>query len=169
MALCAAFSGALDLLSQIDEDAARIMKEDAPSLTPIEPADYKLPCISALPKYQYHGMRTSTPNGDRDETVQFRMSLRHPDTQPYRLLYVAETSDDRPEREQIVVKFTRTYSIELHAFCASRGHAPRILGFAHLPGGWSVVAMEYILPNVHPSRSPDLARLCDKWEMTCSG
>jgi hypothetical protein len=60
MALYAAFSGALDLLSQIDEDAARIMKdsEAAPPLTvtPIEPADYKLPCISALPKY--HGTRT---------------------------------------------------------------------------------------------------------------
>jgi len=164
MALYAAFSGALDLLSQIDEDAARIMVK-APALTPIEPADYKLPCISALPKY-CGGARTPDENETETETVQFRMFLRHPDTQPDRLLYVAEISDesDHWQPEQIIiVKFTRTYSIELHAFCASRGHAPRILGFGHLPGGWSAVAMEHISPNVHPSRSPDLARLCDRW------
>ena len=65
--------------------------------------------------------------------------------------------------KQIIVKFTRRYSIEMHAFCAKRGHAPGILGFGQLPGGWSVVAMDYISPAVPLSRSPNLTRLCDKW------
>jgi hypothetical protein len=74
----------------------------------------------------------------------------HFSTQDYRLLYIVEGSD----KKQIIVKFTRRYSIELYAFCAGRGHALGILGFGQLPGGWSVVAMDYISPSVHPSQSP---------------
>ncbi|KAI0252130.1 hypothetical protein BJV78DRAFT_1352562 [Lactifluus subvellereus] len=106
------------------------------------------PYISELPKY-----------GTSNENIQFRILRLHFDTQDYRLLYIAETSD----KKQIIVKFTLRYSIELHAFCARRGQAPGILGFGKLPGGWSVVAMDYISPSVHPSRSSNLTRLCDKW------
>ncbi|KAI0248667.1 hypothetical protein BJV78DRAFT_1130931 [Lactifluus subvellereus] len=143
-ALYAAFSGALDLLGRIDEDAARFIR--APPT--IEHADRKFPYISVLPKY-------GTPNED----IQFRIVRLYPDTQDYRLLYIAETSD----KKRIIVKFTRRYSIELHAFCAGRGHAPGILGFGQFPGGWSVIAMDFISPPVNPSRSPNLSRLCDKW------
>jgi hypothetical protein len=110
--------------------------------------DPKLPYISALPKY-----------GDSDKELHFRILRLHPDVQEYRLLYVAETRDNK----QIIVKFTRRYSIELHAKCAKQGHAPNILGFGQFPGGWTVVAMEYIYPSMHPSRSPDLTRHLDKW------
>ncbi|KAI9448535.1 hypothetical protein H4582DRAFT_2141800 [Lactarius indigo] len=139
-ALYAAFTGALALLHRIDEDTARLIS------TPptIQHADPILPYISALPKHRFP-----------DEKVQFRILRSHPDN---RLLYIAETL----EKRQLVVKFTRSYSIELHAFCAEHGFAPGLVGFGKIPGGWSVVAMEY-MSSVHPSQSPNLSRLCDKW------
>lgn len=146
-ALYAAFSGALDLLRRIDEDAKRFLSKP---LT-IGHEDYSFPYISALPKF-----------GGSSEEFHFRILRLHPDVQSYRLLYIAETLDKKP----IMVKFTRQYSIKLHAFCAERGHAPVIHGFQTLPGGWFVVAMDYILPissPVHPSQSPHLVRLLDKW------
>lgn len=130
------------LLRRIDEDATRFIS--APST--IQHANPNFPYISALPK---HG-------APPDEKVQFRILRPHPDN---RLLYIAETLDKR----QIVVKFTRSYSVALHAFCAGRGYAPGLLGFGEVPGGWFVVAMEYMLSSVHPSRSPNLARLCNEW------
>ncbi|KAI9507750.1 hypothetical protein F5148DRAFT_75512 [Russula earlei] len=140
--LLVAFFGALALLRQIDEDAARFIR-DPPT---IGHADRKFPYVSALPRY-------GTPG-----KFQFRILRRHPDTQDDRLLYIAETSG-----KEIIVKFTPRYSIELHSFCAERGHAPRLLGHRQLPGGMFVVAMEYISKSVHPSQSPNLTRLCDKW------
>lgn len=146
-ALYAAFSGALDLLRRIDEDAKRFLSKPLK----IRHEDYSFPYISALPKF-----------GGSSEEFYFRILRLHPDVQSYRLLYIAETLDKKP----IMVKFTRQYSIKLHVFCAERGHAPVIHGFQTLPGGWFVVAMDYILPissPVHPSQSPHLTRLLDKW------
>jgi len=57
-------------------------------------------------------------------------------------LYVAETPG--ADKQLILVKFVRQYSIGLHEFCATSGHAPPILAFERLPGGWLAVAMEYI-------------------------
>jgi hypothetical protein len=132
-ALCAAFSGALDLLCRIDEDANRFLS------TPpeIRHLDFKYPYISALPKYD-----------DPSKEVDFLILGLYRDVQSYRLMYVAETLDSRP----IMVKFTRCYSIKLHAFCAERGHAPGIRGFKQLPGGWSAIAMDYISPVDDSSR-----------------
>ena len=142
-ALYAAFSGALDLLRRIDEDATRFL-----SVPPkIEHRDRKFPYISELPKHNAPG------------EVHFRIFVPYPAKEDYCLLYVAKTLDGK----DIMVKFTRQYSIELHAFCAERGHAPAIHGFKQIPGGWSVVAMDLILPPEHPSQSPKLTRLFDKW------
>jgi hypothetical protein len=145
-ALYAAFSGALDLLRRIDEDAKNFLSKPPK----IQHLDYSFPYISALPKFD-----------GSSEKVHFQILRHHPDVQSYRLLYIAETSD----KKQILVKFTPRYSIALHAFCADRGHAPVIHGFQTLPGGWFVVAMDYISPisPAHLSRSPDLTRLLDKW------
>jgi hypothetical protein len=123
-ALYAAFSGALDLLHCIDEDVQHF-KDTTPTFPH---ADRKFPYVSTLPKYP----ATS-------EKVQFRIIARYPDIQDYRHLYFAEISG-----KKIMVKFTRQYSIELHAFCAERGHAPGILGFGSIPGGWFGIAMDYI-------------------------
>ncbi|KAH9024778.1 hypothetical protein EDB84DRAFT_1506265 [Lactarius hengduanensis] len=140
-ALYAAFTGALALLRRIDEDARSLTS----ALPTIQPADPNFPYISALPKYR-------AP----DKKVQFRILRSHPDN---RLLYIAETLD----KKQIMVKFTRSYSAALHAFCAEHGRAPGLIGFGKIPGGWSVVAMEYYVPSMHPSQSPHFSRLCNKW------
>ncbi|KAF8339189.1 uncharacterized protein EI90DRAFT_2908180 [Cantharellus anzutake] len=144
-ALYAAFAGTLRLLSCIDEDAKRFA--DTPPT--IELADPMFPYISTVRKHE----RT-------DEEIQFRIIRRHPPESDYRLLYIAETI---PDRNQIFLKFTRSYSIPLHVFCASRGHAPAIVGSQSLPGGWLVIAMEYLSSSVPPSDSPNLTLFCDQW------
>ncbi|KAH9007210.1 hypothetical protein EDB86DRAFT_3069881 [Lactarius hatsudake] len=150
-ALYAAFSGASTLLHHIDEDVRRYCL-----VPPILPhADRWFPYVSELPRYP-----TSTENTE-NEKLRFRI-LRHLAPEPpNHQLYIAKTLCD-PEKT-IVVKFTRRYSIELHAFCANREHAPSILGFGQVPGGWFVVAMDYISEAVYPSHSTDLDRLRDKW------
>src|SRR5712672_331390 len=107
--------------------------------------------ISALPKY-----------GVAKEEIQFQIIRRHLPQSDHSILYVAETT---PNREIILLKFTRHYSIELHEFCASRQRAPRIIGFQSLPGDCLVIAMEYLSLYVSPSQahSTILDRFCDKW------
>ncbi|KAI9449631.1 hypothetical protein BJY52DRAFT_1192401 [Lactarius psammicola] len=148
MALYTAFSGALTLLHQIDEDVKRHI--DTPPTLPH--TDRMFPYVSEL------------PNEHTSRNVRFRILSRHPNTRDYpdHHLYIAKTLDV-PEKE-IIVKFTRRYSIDLHNFCAERGHAPSILGFSSVPGGWFVVAMDYISPSVYPSQSRNLVRLRDKWK-----
>jgi hypothetical protein len=74
-------------------------------------------------------------------------------------MYLAKTTNN----EEIIVKFIHRYSIDLHSFCASCGHAPRIFGFGQLPGGRSVVAMQYPSSATHPSKSPHRTHL-DRWK-----
>ena len=153
--LYAAFEGALVLLRHIDDDAESFL--NGPPT--ISHADCNFPYISALPKYDAPG------------EVNFRIHMLHPDVQDYRLMYIAEVlHGSRPEEQDweqepqlIMVKFTRRYSIALHAFCAERGCAPVIRGFKQIPGGWSVVAMDLVMPPDPPSISPSFPRLLDKW------
>ena len=56
-----------------------------------------------------------------------------------RFLFHAEVQD-----KNVLVKFTRRYCTALHDFCASRGHAPKLLGYGTVPGGWNVVLMENV-------------------------
>lgn len=67
-----------------------------------------------------------------------------------RYLYTAETIDNK----QIIVKFTRQYSFELHMFCADRGCAPALFGFERLPGGFFGIAMEFVRSAFPISYSP---------------
>ena len=50
-----------------------------------------------------------------------------PERLPNGLLYVAETPG--PNKQCVIIKFARKYSIELHDFCAGLGHAPSIYAF----------------------------------------
>ncbi|KAI6026765.1 hypothetical protein BKA83DRAFT_4247507 [Pisolithus microcarpus] len=75
-----------------------------------------------------------------DDHLHFEIQFSFPERQSYRFLYVAETQ----QKQSILVKFSRSYSIRLHDICARLGHAPHILAFERLPGGWYAVAMEYI-------------------------
>ncbi|KAH8978930.1 hypothetical protein EDB86DRAFT_2836299 [Lactarius hatsudake] len=63
----------------------------------------------------------------------------------------------------VLIKFVRQYSIDLHQFCAEAGHAPMILGYERLPGGWYAVAMEYIEFGVSIPNSDLLASHRDRW------
>ena len=147
-ALYAAFDGALALLRRLDQDAKEFTR--IPPSLKIKYEDRRFPYVSALPKYEAPG------------EIRFRILQPHPDKQDYRLLYLARTLD---EKEQLImVKITRRYSIELHAFCAARGQAPGIVGFKQIPGGWFVVAMDCISPPMPPSHSPELQGLFDAWK-----
>ena len=105
-------------------------------------------------------LRKSHSSAD-DNYLSFQIVGFHPDRQPYRLLYVAETTG--PEKETILIKFVREYSIELHDFCAKRGHAPRIFAFETLPGGWRVIAMEFIASTVQVTSSRGLGTHKLRW------
>jgi hypothetical protein len=56
-----------------------------------------------------------------------------------RLLYIASTE----ENVDVLVKFARTYSKELHVYCASLDCAPPLIGFQALDGGWFMIVMEF--------------------------
>ncbi|TFK18037.1 hypothetical protein FA15DRAFT_731608 [Coprinopsis marcescibilis] len=100
---------------------------------PIPRKTYSLPAVSKLKKHGVPG-----------EYIEFQIAGYHPSRQDYRQLYFAHTSENPDSKALILVKFSRTYCIDLHAFRFSKGHAPRILGFEYLPGGWYGIAMEYL-------------------------
>jgi len=76
---------------------------------------------------------------------------------PNRFFYTATTSTG----DDVVVKFTRRYCPELHSFCADRDHAPRLLGYGTVPGGWKVVVTELIkAENDTKTRSNNVTKYC---------
>ncbi|OCB85161.1 hypothetical protein A7U60_g7787 [Sanghuangporus baumii] len=123
-ALYAAFAAATVLIRRITEDAS------IPDIN--RHADMRFPYISHLP----------TEGGSSNEPFSFRIVCRFGPWRDSRLLFMAETNDGR----EIIVKFSRQYSIDLHRFCAVRHHAPKLLGHKKLPGGWFAVAMDLIAP-----------------------
>jgi hypothetical protein len=47
--------------------------------------------------------------------------------------------------DAVIVKFTRTYCAEAHEICYASGRAaPQLYACESLPGGWKLVAMEYL-------------------------
>ncbi|KAI6113733.1 hypothetical protein EDD16DRAFT_1709361 [Pisolithus croceorrhizus] len=134
VALYNAFAAASVLLACIREDAAKVVHSPPP---PIEEGYRNLPPISSL-RHPYSGTHIEFKILD---FLQPRVSNRY--------LYSAETADGK----QILVKFTRRYSCELHMFCADRGYAPALLGFEKFPGGFFCVAMDFVQPAVPISRS----------------
>lgn len=99
---------------------------------------------------------------DQAEKIKFVLNRRR-DQSEHRHLYeatIVSPTDD--QKNPIYVKFTQRYSVQLHQFCASKGHAPKILGFEELRGGWFMVAMEMIeAVNWEEIRSPPNVK---KWE-----
>ncbi|KAF8954989.1 hypothetical protein BDZ97DRAFT_1861950 [Flammula alnicola] len=151
-ALHRAFAAASVLQARILEDAQRFLTVPPPE---IQPTARRFPAVTRLPKW---GLPT--------EYLSFQILGFHPDQQSYRLLYLAETTG--PEKRTIIVKFAREYSVELHAFCAQRGHAPCILAFECLPGGWKAIAMEYIVSGDIITKSSGLDTYRDRWTMELS-
>jgi len=148
-ALNRAFAAASVLRARILRDAQRFLIVPPPQ---IPPTARRFPSITRLRKW---------PASADDDYLSFQIVGFHPDRQPYRLLYVAETTG--PKKETILIKFVREYSIELHNFCAKRGHAPRIFAFETLPGGWRAIAMKYIVSAVLITSSPGLNTHGRRW------
>ncbi|KAL5492044.1 hypothetical protein ACEPAI_3491 [Sanghuangporus weigelae] len=123
-ALYAAFAAATVLIRRITEDASM------PDIN--RHADMRFPYISHLP----------TEGSSSNESFSFRIVYRFGLWRDSRLLFTAQTNDGR----EIIVKFSRQHSIDLHKFCAALGHAPKLLGHKKLPGGWFAVAMDLIAP-----------------------
>lgn len=122
--LYAAFTAASVLLSHIKKEVMELVNKPPPEIKGCR----FLPCRSSLLR----------PNSQ--ERIKFKILNHFPQREQDRLLFIAETIDG----EEILVKFTRRYSPELHKFCEGKGHAPALLGFESLAGGFFGVAMEYI-------------------------
>ena len=68
--------------------------------------------------------------------------------------------DDR----YICIKFVQKYGVDVHRWCADNGFAPQLIAYQDLPGGWSMVIMEFLdqswMPIMKMKTRPD--RLADE-------
>jgi hypothetical protein len=142
--LYSAFTAASVLQDQIQGDVDSHLTA-IPRTPAIKDNTHRFPAISELRRY---GSPLAAP-----ERLKFQIRQRHHDIQNYRWLYFAETEDS----QTILVKFVRQYSVSLHAFCSDSGHAPHILAYEKLPGGWQAIAMEFIVEGVPITKSRQLA------------
>ncbi|CAA7270391.1 unnamed protein product [Cyclocybe aegerita] len=132
-ALYTAFTTASVLQAHIVQDIDRYLAALPPK---IPDGAHRCPAISKLRRY----------GSLSDDYLTFGIQKLHPCKQSQHLLYIAETED--PDYQTVLIKFVQGYLAELHAFCADSNHAPHILAFEKLPGGWLAVAMEYISSGV---------------------
>lgn len=148
-----AFAAASVLQAQILEDALKL--DDARKIlkgltaAEIPVGNRRYPTISQLSLSKY-----ATSRGP-DDCLTFEICGLLDDHVHGRLLYTAKSPGTD---ELILIKFVRRYSIDLHHFCAKAGHAPSILGYQRLPGGWFAVAMEYVKPDTSIAESTHRVR-----------
>ncbi|CAG8647716.1 1984_t:CDS:1, partial [Paraglomus brasilianum] len=67
--------------------------------------------------------------------------------QPYpdRLIFIGKLDND----DTVLIKFTKTYSLDAHRICAALGCAPQLLGYRKLGSIWYMVVMECLDPDVY--------------------
>ncbi|KAJ7468506.1 hypothetical protein FB451DRAFT_1039424, partial [Mycena latifolia] len=123
--LCNAFRAACVLRAEIHADMDALLVQDKAALRPLlEPS---FPAITTA--YSYPA---------RTEVLSFELTARaHPSAD--RLLFTATLGP-----QSVFVKFAQSYSPELHAFCHAAGHAPALLAYDRVPGGWHVIVMEHL-------------------------
>ncbi|KII90869.1 hypothetical protein PLICRDRAFT_39469 [Plicaturopsis crispa FD-325 SS-3] len=124
--LVTAFRAAVGLFRDIMDDHAAAA---AASHTPAKSLSH--PYVSSAPAF---------PTSSNQADIEIEFSIEEPMPRG-RHVYLARTA---ATHQRVVVKFTRTYSTSLHAFCAARSRAPQLLAYGEVPGGWKVVVMEYI-------------------------
>ncbi|KAF8308850.1 uncharacterized protein EI90DRAFT_3107321, partial [Cantharellus anzutake] len=61
-----------------------------------------------------------------------------------KLVFYGTAGDDK-----ICIKFVRRYSKDAHHTCSLLGFAPALRGFQSIPGGWSMVVMDFIDNTYH--------------------
>ena len=64
------------------------------------------------------------------------------------LMYHAKQEDGK----EITMKYVWKYSVKLHQFCTSKGHAPTLLGYDELPGNWWLVVMKRMTDHIDYSK-----------------
>ncbi|KAJ7774980.1 hypothetical protein B0H16DRAFT_1509114 [Mycena metata] len=123
-----AFRAAIVLRRQIRSDVHAMLNASPPSPVIV---DRTFPDVTSCAVW----------GGDPSKRLNFVLGWKWP-TAPHsvpRLLFLARAGNHR-----VLVKFSMTYCPELHTFCYTLGHAPELLGFERLPGGWYVIVMEYL-------------------------
>jgi tRNA A-37 threonylcarbamoyl transferase component Bud32 len=89
-----------------------------------------------------------------DSTIQHFVYHSHLNQDESKLIFLAKPlQGGGPD---LVVKFVRQYSEEVHKYCAKEKAAPELLGFKSMPGGWYMVVMALIegFDLLHQSPSP---------------
>ena len=151
-ALFHAFRAACVLRHKIHEDMLRVTDEKS-GLPPIP--NRNLPRIQSIPKWP------KPENGElKFDIVAVACQPENiRDWNENRFIYQARTV-----LGIVLVKFTRRYSPELHDFCAKKGHAPSLLGYGTVPGGWNVVVMESIEHEQDRNLNQDAPTHWKTWE-----
>ncbi|KAF8124153.1 hypothetical protein EV363DRAFT_1271685 [Boletus edulis] len=156
--LYAAFKAATVLLECIDEEAKRIC--DGPGV----PASIERPMLPQLDRLRrYRDSLSPAPTGDSSSSQYIEFQMKEFIAKDvHRHVYLASSSSG-----DLVVKLTRSYSPELHAFCARLGYAPKLYAYERLAGGVIAVAMEYVNGEMlAPTSDPALQV---KWITTLQG
>ena len=159
-ALLNAFRGACVLRYHIHKDT-KIFATAKRELLPIQ---RNLPYVNEVTAYSPPGVtRTSA------SAICFHIQTEAYQGEPRHLNWFLYLATQDGTTDKVLVKFTRQYCPELHWFCAERCHAPQLLGYNTIPGGWHVVVMEWIdhddtnlqlyAPDHLPTWSKDLKSL----------
>jgi hypothetical protein len=125
--------------------------------------------INSLDKYepQARGPINFNPAGDSrhlsPDAVEFNFPFPYPNSfVPYgpgdnraiyftyvgkvegrRFLFRGKLRDDDDDRH-ICIKFVQAYGTDVHMWCADQGFAPKLIALTKLPGGWSMVVMDFL-------------------------
>lgn len=144
----------------IEAQKQKLLSDPATMGIPTTTLPHHYPMISTLPVSEY----ATSPGTGNSNYLTFEICGLLNDNVHNCLLYKANLK--RPgidDLELILIKFARRYSIDLHSFCAKAGHAPLILGYGRLPGGWYAVAMEYVRPGTSITKSDLCTTQGDRW------
>ncbi|KAI0296953.1 hypothetical protein B0F90DRAFT_1005618 [Multifurca ochricompacta] len=152
--LMKAFQAACILQYHINKDTAEFMADRLP-----HPPKGDLPYVNEVPAHP--------PSGKLhfETRVEYYQGKDH---HLNRFIYGATLGKNK---DRVVVKFTKRYCLPLHLFCAEKRHAPRVLGYGVVHGGWHVIVMEWIANDPSdrenyaskylPRWSKDLKKLVD--------
>ena len=117
-----AFQAARHLLSCIKRDAATLVGLGS-SLPAIPGSRRRLPNVSGLQQFPDNNKHS----GAAGQRIHFEILDRFmTGLQGDHLLYLASTTNpNTPDTDVILIKFSKSYSLDLHSYCNSIGHAVR--------------------------------------------
>jgi len=114
-------------------NATRSLEQYYKKLTPFIPSAALSQCN---PTYPYP---TSYTSGSTTHTFKYLSELQS----EHNFVFFGE-SDSAAARQKLCIKFTHQYGEDVHRYCATKGHAPRLHAVQRLPGGFHMVVMDDI-------------------------